>query len=76
VFAGHEQTSPEPVHEEALEYAEDGEVLADGVDAAHDLEEGEEVDLSDDFAETGEGDDVPPVDDIAETEEAEADGDA
>ena len=77
VFAGHEQTSPEPAHGgEAVEYAEDGEaeVDADGVDAAQDRE-GEEVELTDDFAETGEGDDAPQVDDTAEAEEDEDDGD-
>jgi hypothetical protein len=61
---------------EALEYAEDGEgELAECGDAAHDGEEGDEVELTDDFADTG-GGDVPQVDDAAETTEDEADGDA
>jgi hypothetical protein len=52
-------------------------VLADGVNAARDAEEeGEEVELTHDFAESGEGDDVPQVDDTAEAEENEADGGA
>jgi hypothetical protein len=45
-------------------------VDADGVDAAHGAEEeGEEVEFTDNFTETGEGDDVQQVDDTAEAEE-------